>query len=417
MAVAARVSIVRQRAPRSGDRWLLRDCCRSEWVLLLDADTEVRRSFGAALAGIDVGDAVFVGQIHPQMPHLYAYLAHLLVHRARYRELPRVSPSRRARRRLLPRRRARAAIRSCAFAGATTCTTSVRGRCGGSSNAEIADNEFYDFAVRSRRASLRPQPALPGGRIERVFQDSLGEATHRRALPRPARAPSVTCRSVADRSGRWQTAAEPGASVAVWRDAIRCLSPRRARALRSARRMGMTQMPSEASDLLRIVERLRPRRVIEIGTTHGGSLLLWARAAAADATLVSIDLPPWEIDDPGESDKRRAIERVGSQQQSVYALRGDSHDPAVQARAHACLGGRAVDFLFLDADHSYEGVRATSTSTRASVGRVASWPSTTSTPIRAAGAARCRASGAKSASAIDTSSSSRIAARTATASA
>src|SRR5262249_8681368 len=67
---------------------LLRGCCRADWVLLLDADVEVRRPFTGALAALDLGGAAFVGQVHPQMPHLYAYLAHLLVHRPQYLELP-----------------------------------------------------------------------------------------------------------------------------------------------------------------------------------------------------------------------------------------------------------------------------------------------------------------------------------------
>ena len=60
----------------------------TEWVLLLDADTEVRRPFDATLTHEGLRDAAFVAQIHPQMPHLYAYLAHLLVHRPQYLELP-----------------------------------------------------------------------------------------------------------------------------------------------------------------------------------------------------------------------------------------------------------------------------------------------------------------------------------------
>ena len=68
---------------------LLRRHCSAEWVLVLDADTEVRRDFGPLLPLRDDTRPAFVGQIHPQMPHLYAYLAHLLIHRPTYLGLPR----------------------------------------------------------------------------------------------------------------------------------------------------------------------------------------------------------------------------------------------------------------------------------------------------------------------------------------
>lgn len=37
-------------------------------------------------------------------------------------------------------------------------------------------------------------------------------------------------------------------------------------------------------------------------------------------------------------------------------LRADSHDSATKKRVEELVGGRAVDFLFIDGDHSREGV-------------------------------------------------------------
>jgi predicted O-methyltransferase YrrM len=47
-------------------------------------------------------------------------------------------------------------------------------------------------------------------------------------------------------------------------------------------------------EILALLERLKPlapRRILEIGTAAGGTLLLLSRVAAADALLVSIDMP------------------------------------------------------------------------------------------------------------------------------
>jgi cephalosporin hydroxylase len=64
------------------------------------------------------------------------------------------------------------------------------------------------------------------------------------------------------------------------------------------------QNPREILALLGILKKARPRRILEIGTASGGTLFLFTRIAAADAGLVSIDLPggpggggypPWKI--------------------------------------------------------------------------------------------------------------------------
>ena len=335
---------------------LLRDCCRSEWVLLLDADTEVRRSFGAALAGIDVGDAVFVGQIHPQMPHLYAYLAHLLVHRARYRELPAFrhhgAPGVDFFRFVEHERRPFVRFRWCDYVH----------HFGQGSLRRIArdgqrEHEFYEFA----RNEERLKPSTP----ERI--------AHERALA--ATAPDLARRSSGGKRGGKQCAARRSGRVARFRCCRRrrtarsgaewldeagtwIRSPRLAGRLRAARRMGLVQKSVEAFALARMVERLRPRGVLEVGTAHGGSFLLWARSAAPDAALVSVDAPPWELDDPSEADKRQALQRVASGGQSVTVIRGNSHDPAVRRRAGDCFRERGVDFLFIDGDHSRAGVEA-----------------------------------------------------------
>ena len=122
--------------------------------------------------------------------------------------------------------------------------------------------------------------------------------------------------------------------------------------------MGLTQMRGEVLGLMRLLRERPPRRVLEIGSAHGGSFLLWARVARRDATLVSVDLPPWELDDPAEPDKRRQIAAVGSNGQRVHVIRGNSHDRAIRDAVSQCFAGEPIDFLFIDGDHSFEGVSA-----------------------------------------------------------
>ncbi len=105
----------------------------------------------------------------------------------------------------------------------------------------------------------------------------------------------------------------------------------------------------------RLLER-PPRRVIEIGTCHGGTLYLWCQAAAADATLVSIDLPGGEFGGGYRACRATLYQAFRGPRQTLHLVRADSHAEATAARVRELLGGPA-DFLFIDGDHTYAGVR------------------------------------------------------------
>ena len=122
--------------------------------------------------------------------------------------------------------------------------------------------------------------------------------------------------------------------------------------------VGITQKPDEIRWLFELVRELQPRVVLEIGLDEGGTFFLWTRAAAPDAQLVAIDTRP-----PGALGLRspfplvrRAFAR--GKQRVDLLMAADSHDPATVPRVERLLGGRPVDFLFIDGDHSYDGVWA-----------------------------------------------------------
>jgi cephalosporin hydroxylase len=119
--------------------------------------------------------------------------------------------------------------------------------------------------------------------------------------------------------------------------------------------------PTQATDeilwLLDQLADLRPVTVVEIGVEHGGTLFLWSRVAAPDALLVAVDMRP--LGKLGRRSAyalvRRALARP--RQRIELVMPADSHDPATIERVERLLEGKAVDFLFIDGDHSYEGVK------------------------------------------------------------
>jgi predicted O-methyltransferase YrrM len=120
------------------------------------------------------------------------------------------------------------------------------------------------------------------------------------------------------------------------------------------------QIRSEIRDLLALVQRLRPKVVLEIGTARGGTLFLLTRVAAPDATFVSVDLSSRTDRRFAGRDVRRRrplFRSFALDRQRIHFLVGDSHAVRTFKHVERKLGGRKVDLLFIDGDHTAEGVR------------------------------------------------------------
>jgi predicted O-methyltransferase YrrM len=116
------------------------------------------------------------------------------------------------------------------------------------------------------------------------------------------------------------------------------------------------QERAEIDRLLRELERRSPRTVLEIGTAQGGTLFLFAQIASPDALLVSVDLPGG-LFGGGYMEPRASLYRsFAGEGQRIELLRADSHAPETRARICTILGSRPVDFLFIDGDHTRDGV-------------------------------------------------------------
>ena len=117
------------------------------------------------------------------------------------------------------------------------------------------------------------------------------------------------------------------------------------------------QERSEIRSLLTSIALLRPKTILEIGTSNGGTLFLFARVAAPDALILSIDLPHGEFGGGYPPWRGHLYRSFASRRQRIQLLRADSHELETLEATRAALEGRPIDVLFIDGDHAYDGVK------------------------------------------------------------
>lgn len=118
-----------------------------------------------------------------------------------------------------------------------------------------------------------------------------------------------------------------------------------------------TQVRAEIIALADLLAKQHLKRVVEIGTNNGGTLFLWSQLAARDATLISVDLPDGPFGGGYPSWRGALYHSFTGASQVLHLIRDDSHEPGTAAKVRELLKGESVDFLFIDGDHTYEGVK------------------------------------------------------------
>ncbi len=92
-----------------------------------------------------------------------------------------------------------------------------------------------------------------------------------------------------------------------------------------------------------------PKRILEIGSAHGAGLIFWDRVTGSDGQVVSINFtgPPhdhqWTMD-------------YSTCTSDMHFIADDSHKPEVLEQVKSIFTG-PIDFIFIDGDHSYKGVK------------------------------------------------------------
>lgn len=116
------------------------------------------------------------------------------------------------------------------------------------------------------------------------------------------------------------------------------------------------QVKEEILRLIDIAANQRLKIILEIGTSYGGVLFLLAKIASEDAVIISVDLPAKRGGYPGW--RKKIYQLFVSKNQKLHLLKEDSHKQSALLKVKDILAGRKVDFLFIDGDHTYDGVKS-----------------------------------------------------------
>lgn len=118
---------------------------------------------------------------------------------------------------------------------------------------------------------------------------------------------------------------------------------------------GMIQNYKEIYEAVDFIVKQNISNFLEIGTNQGGTFYAWTCASETPGVRVSIDIPHGKFGTQNYNERARNNVLSGYPGECLF-ISGSSHDKGNLKMAEKFINGRKLDFLFIDGDHTEEGV-------------------------------------------------------------
>lgn len=109
------------------------------------------------------------------------------------------------------------------------------------------------------------------------------------------------------------------------------------------------QKSSEIFCFLEYIKSIKPRFICEIGSSRGGTLFLFCQISQPNSHIYSIDII-YPIE------RRLIYRRFQKKNQKISCIQADSQKEKTVSILKKMLGDSSIDILFIDGDHSFDGV-------------------------------------------------------------
>lgn len=117
------------------------------------------------------------------------------------------------------------------------------------------------------------------------------------------------------------------------------------------------QIKNELLKFIKLIAKYRPQIVLEIGTARGGTLFLLTKVSSPNAHLISLDLPGGQYGGGYNRWVGNFYKSFALDTQKISMIRADSHNVSTLNKLKKILKDKHIDVLFIDGDHTYEGVK------------------------------------------------------------
>ena len=108
------------------------------------------------------------------------------------------------------------------------------------------------------------------------------------------------------------------------------------------------QRKNEFCSFIEFLNKHKISVIVEIGTADSGTHLLLSQLVYSQKTMVAIDL---------EIRNRKSLSAINSNNDNRLYIEGSSHSCGTHSQLLSLLKNKKIDLLFIDGDHSYEGVK------------------------------------------------------------